>query len=184
MKKEKSVRGKVIACAFVLLMVGAMFAGVVPVAAATTWTVDDPGGADFTSIQDAVDAANDGDTIIVRDGTYHENVDINKQLTLIGEGADVVTVHAASSSDHVFEITAAYVTITGFTATGATGTQKAGFCLLHGDYCNISYNTAVNNFYGIRTYSMGFPLSRAKIVGNTVNNNGFGINLYNTGVAS
>jgi hypothetical protein len=43
----------------------------VGVASATTWHVDDDladyPDADFTKIQDAVDAANAGDTIIVRD---------------------------------------------------------------------------------------------------------------------
>ena len=39
-------------------------------ALATTWTVDDDGGADFDNIQDAIDAASDGDEIIVMPGTY------------------------------------------------------------------------------------------------------------------
>ncbi|NIA11877.1 MAG: hypothetical protein GWP10_19660 [Nitrospiraceae bacterium] len=60
-------------------------------AAGGTWVVDDDGGADFTSIQAAVDAASAGDTIEVRSGTYVENVDVDKRLTLVGEGADVVT---------------------------------------------------------------------------------------------
>ncbi len=44
-----------------------------------TWYVDDSGGADFTTIQAAVNAATDGDTIIVRDGTYPENVVVGKE---------------------------------------------------------------------------------------------------------
>ncbi len=39
-------------------------------ALATTWTVDDDGKADFNNIQAAVDAASDGDEIIVYPGTY------------------------------------------------------------------------------------------------------------------
>ena len=39
-------------------------------ALATTWTVDDDGKADFDNIQAAVDAASDGDEIIVMPGTY------------------------------------------------------------------------------------------------------------------
>ena len=35
-----------------------------------TWNVDDSGGADFTSIQAAVDAAISGDTIYVYAGAY------------------------------------------------------------------------------------------------------------------
>jgi nitrous oxidase accessory protein NosD len=34
------------------------------------------------SIQAAVDAASSGDTVIARDGTYTENVDVNKSLTI------------------------------------------------------------------------------------------------------
>ena len=44
-----------------------------------------------TPIQDAIDGAGDGDTIHVHAGTYCENVDVDKKLTLEGGGADVVT---------------------------------------------------------------------------------------------
>jgi len=47
-----------------------------------TWHVDDDLkdylNADFTRIQDAVNAASPGDTIIVHPGIYTENVDVNK----------------------------------------------------------------------------------------------------------
>jgi len=41
-----------------------------------------------TPIQDAIDGAG-GDTIYVHAGTYVENVDVWKRVTLIGDGADV-----------------------------------------------------------------------------------------------
>jgi pectin methylesterase-like acyl-CoA thioesterase len=44
-------------------------------ALATTWTVDDDGKADFDNIQAAVDAAVDGDEIIVMPGTYTSTQD-------------------------------------------------------------------------------------------------------------
>jgi nitrous oxidase accessory protein NosD len=72
------------------------------------------------SIQDAVDAANPGDTIIVRDGTYTENVDINKRLTIQSENGSASTIVQAAISDaHIFNITADYVNITGFTIENA-----------------------------------------------------------------
>jgi nitrous oxidase accessory protein NosD len=37
---------------------------------------------DHAKIQQAVDNASAGDTIIVRDGTYTENVDVDKSLTI------------------------------------------------------------------------------------------------------
>ena len=61
-------------------------------AEAKTWYVDDSGGADFTSIQAAVDSASSGDEIYVYAGTYF-GFDVNKPyLNIIGESADVVTV--------------------------------------------------------------------------------------------
>jgi parallel beta-helix repeat protein len=47
--------------------------------------VDDDGTADYTKIQDAIDNANDGDTIFVFNGTYKEWLIINKSINLIGE---------------------------------------------------------------------------------------------------
>ena len=45
-----------------------------------------------TRIQDAINNASVGDSIYVYNGSYSENVYVNQQLTLQGEGADVVTV--------------------------------------------------------------------------------------------
>ena len=56
-------------------------------ALADTWIVDDDGKADFDNIQDAVDAASDGDTIVVWYGTYRSESNqvfylLNKYLTI------------------------------------------------------------------------------------------------------
>lgn len=47
--------------------------------------VDDDGGEDHTTIQDAIDSANQGDTICVRAGSYAEDVSVNKAVTVTGE---------------------------------------------------------------------------------------------------
>ena len=85
---------------------------------------------DYTKIQWAVDDASAGDTIIVRDGVYIENININKpHLTIKSEnGSANCVVRAASSNDHVFYVTADNVYISGFTVTGATY-PKAGIYL-------------------------------------------------------
>jgi len=127
-----------------------------------------------TPIQAAVNAAAAGEIICVGAGSYTENVNVNKQLTLAGEGADVVTVTAASTLDRVFEVTADYVNISGFNVTGTTG-FKAGIYLGSGvDHCIISDNTAPGNYYGIHLYSS----SNNTLVNNTVNSNTYGICLY------
>jgi len=82
-----------------------------------TWIVDDDEPADFHTIQEAINAASLGDTIIVRTGTYTENVKVNKDhLTIKSEsGAEVTIVQAADLNAPVLEVIADYVTINGFT---------------------------------------------------------------------
>lgn len=59
---------------------------------ATTWTVDDDGGEDFASIQEAIDAASSGDTIRVYEGIYEENVVVDKNINIIGNGSEKTEV--------------------------------------------------------------------------------------------
>ena len=133
---------------------------------------------DYAKIQWAIDNATAGDTIIVRDGTYTENVDVNKQLTIQSENGSASTIVNAATSDHVFDVKTNWVNLTGFTVTGATGWGKAGIYLKYADHCNISSNNASGNtFYGIYLYDGNYN----DIVGNTVNNNGDkGIYVYDT----
>ncbi|MEA2033208.1 MAG: NosD domain-containing protein [Euryarchaeota archaeon] len=160
-----------IICAAILFL---CFVGTV---SAKTWYVDDSGGANFTRIQDAITPASGGDTIIVRDGNYLENVNVNKSLTIQSEnGSDLTIVQAANSYDHVFEVTVDYVNISGFTVKGATGGwRKAGIYLGHGvDNCTISNNNCSNNWAGIELqYS-----NNNKLTGNLMFENGIFIESY------
>jgi len=51
---------------------------------ATAWTVGPGEDDDFATIQDAIDAASEGDTIIIASGTYVEDVVVDKALVLDG----------------------------------------------------------------------------------------------------
>ena len=133
---------------------------------------------DYATIQEAVNAASPGDTIIIRDDTYIENVNVDKQLTIRSEnGSANCIVQAANPDDHVFEITANHVNITGFTVKGATGSWKAGIYLSdYKDHCNISNNFVSNNRYGILPwYSNDNTISN-----NDISENYCGINLYSS----
>jgi hypothetical protein len=63
-----------------------------------TWTVcPEGGGCNFTSIQDAIDAVSDGDTIQVADGTYNENIVIDKSVALLSvSGRDSTIINGVS----------------------------------------------------------------------------------------
>nr|QNO55896.1 hypothetical protein FMLIDMBJ_00044 [Methanosarcinales archaeon ANME-1 ERB7] len=109
---------------------------------------------DFAKIQGAVDNAIAGDTIIVRGGTYNENVKVNKRLTIRSDkGPAHTTVVAEKANAHVFDVTVDYVSIKGFTVKNAIGKNEAGRYIyagmhIHADHCNITDNRAVGNAYG------------------------------------
>jgi parallel beta-helix repeat protein len=136
-------------------------------AAAATITVDDDGGADYISIQTAVNNSTDGDTILVYPGTYNENVDVYKQLNITSTGgASVTNVVAASEGDHVFDITADGVSINGFSVSGA-GYYKAGIYLQSCSNNILKNNNVENNYYGIYLHYS----SKNTLTSNTAANN-------------
>ena len=52
---------------------------------------------DYLTIQEAINTASDGDTIFVRNGTYYENVVMNKSVSLIGEDSDSTIIESGST---------------------------------------------------------------------------------------
>jgi hypothetical protein len=69
-----------------LTVAGAGLAGGRLLAADRTIVVAQDGSGTYATITDAVAAANDGDTIMVKPGTYVEAVTIAKDISLIGDG--------------------------------------------------------------------------------------------------
>jgi len=53
-------------------------------------TLDNP----YEYIQDGIDNSNNGDTVFVFEGMYHENIIINKSINLIGESNSQTTIDA------------------------------------------------------------------------------------------
>jgi len=109
-----------------------------------TWIVDDNGAGDFNTIQQAIDAASDGDIIFVCNGTYYEHLTIDKSLSLIGESKWYTTIDGNSTGD-VVSITSNDTKIVNFTIQYG----YSGISLLHCRDNNISSNILLNNYKGV-----------------------------------
>ena len=134
---------------FVLVIAFTLFVCVSGVVSATIYVPDN-----HAKIQWAVNNASAGDTIIIRDGHYVENVGVDKSLTIQSEnGSDSTIVQAENPKYQVFYVNKDYVTIKGLTIKGAnvlSGTYgRASGIYFHGvDYCNISENNISDNYFG------------------------------------
>nr|WP_269849067.1 NosD domain-containing protein [Methanosarcina horonobensis] len=136
----------------------------------------------FSSIQAAVDAAWDGDTLLVNPGTYEENVQVTRSVNIIsssGNPEDTI-VRAAVPEENVFNVTANSVNISGFTVSGASEGHAAGIYLEGVSGCSISENILSDNYQGAWLYeSENCTLSE-----NTVTGGEFGLHLDNSGNSS
>jgi parallel beta-helix repeat protein len=68
------------------------------------------------TIQAAINNASSGDTILVASGTYHENLIINKSLSIVGENR-TTTIIDGDGGDYAILITSDNVTVESFTIT-------------------------------------------------------------------
>lgn len=111
--------------------------------------VDDDGSADYNKIQDAINNASNGDTIFVYNGTYFENIFINKSITLIGENK-TETIIDGNRLDNVVNIAVEDVSISGFTITNSSRQDwfHAGIRLTSSDN-SIHENIIKDNMQGI-----------------------------------
>ncbi len=104
---------------------------------------------DYSTIQAAEEAANSGDTIIVGDGCYAENVLVNKSdLTIKSQNARGAIITAADPNKSVFELNRNRTTISGLTIEGAT--TASGVAIKYFSTENkITNNEFFGNEYGI-----------------------------------
>ena len=91
---------------------------------ADTMTVPD----DYPTIQEAINAASDGDKIYVRSGTYYENVIVAKALSLEGENRSTTTIDGGRIGN-VLEIVVDNVNVTGFTVQNSGSNWPYDFCI-------------------------------------------------------
>ncbi len=148
-----------------LAMLAGFLQGGVPTPVSASPTIIHVPG-DYATIQAAIDAASPGNTILVASGNYTENINVNKSVIIQSvNGANVTTVQAANSTDHVFEVTADNVTIALFKIRGASGQDKAGIYVGNGRHnVKMAYNIIADNHRGI---SLSYA-DNNQIIGNDI----------------
>jgi parallel beta-helix repeat protein len=142
---------------------------------AATYTVDDNGPADFTTIQAAINFAGPNDVVYVLPGTYREAVTMKERVNLFGAGPHVTTIDGQGIRNYVVTYDASTgAIISGFRVTGSrkTGTLSWTYS---GIYCKkgpliVRNNIIENNHAGIAVEAAAKPT----IINNTIlgNNNG------------
>lgn len=161
-----------------------MFVGTVIQAGATIITVDINGEGNYSSLQEAINNAQNGDTILVGSGIYQENIKVNKKLTIISgsslSGSQTRTyIIGAVPEDNVFDIYSSNVTIDGFYISGGslgTDVQESGIYLEGVKNCSLNNNTLIQNNRGI-----SFNGSQGNyVVSNLVSLGNYGISLVNS----
>lgn len=119
---------------------------VVGASASKMYIVDDDGFAQYHSIGEAVDVANDGDTIYVKPGTYREHIVLDKSIVLMPpRGEDGIVNLAGDGSDIGIEVQADGCTIEGLTISDFAGPG----IYVESKGNEIRKNVLVDNVHGI-----------------------------------
>ena len=132
--------------------------------------------ANYTTIQDAINAASNGDTIYVSHGVYHENILIDKSINLVGEDKTTTIIDGGKHGNVVtLSHLSTQVNLTGFTI------QNSGFQYYDsGIDVNSDYNTIAGNIIKDCGYGVSLDLwgHNCRIYDNTFKDNTYGVVVY------
>lgn len=129
---------------------------------------------DYPTIQAAIDNASEGNTILVKPGTYTELLRIYKSLTILGSGAASTVIEGPGGGSTV-EISkgANNVVFAGFTVKG-TGERPWSGIYVRGLQSDIRENLIVNHWYGIHFYDSSDNILR----NNNMSNNEYNLRVW------
>jgi parallel beta-helix repeat protein len=109
---------------------------------------------EYPTINAAVNQASAGDTVLVKSGVYHENIQINKSLTLEGQNSanTIIIGSGGSKPAAVLTLAADDVRVSDFTIESlnySTTTSYAYGIWVEGNNCTITGNIIENTYTGI-----------------------------------
>jgi parallel beta-helix repeat protein len=132
-------------------------------------TIDVP--RDYPTIQDAINNASIGDSILVQKGTYHEDIEINKTVSLIGEDPEL-TIIQGNLSAYAVRVTADGVSIENFTILANNDTVNSISLYSAG---NVLKNDRIENGY----YGMLLSSSAHNVISdNVISENTYGVEMW------
>ena len=143
-----------------------------------TLYVGGSGEGNYTSIQDAIDNASDGDNVFVYNGTYIENNVLSVSIELIGENRNSTIING-KRKDAVIKVLAEGVTISNFTIQKSSNDSYGIYIL--SDYNNIFSNYIEDGWGGILVRNGNYN----KIFDNLVENiqcHGIKLHSYHGGI--
>jgi PGF-pre-PGF domain-containing protein len=121
-----------------------------------TYTVQ-IGSTNYSTIQEAINAASDGDTITIYPGTITENANVSTSVNIVGVDRMASIVKAGNPSRAIFNITANSVNISSLTLKGANNSYDGAIYSNRANYTNVTGVIFTDiDVYGIEAYKSNF----------------------------
>jgi nitrous oxidase accessory protein len=133
------------------------------------------GPGNYTKIQDAINDSSNGDIIFVYNGTYYENVRINKVIMLLGQNTYGTVIDGGGVGNVVY-ITAESATIRDFTIRGGGPSTNESCAGIKVDAMEVKiYNNIIvnNSDFGIVHGGVYWRNSSTDISNNIIQRNGW-----------
>jgi parallel beta-helix repeat protein len=117
----------------------------------------------YATIQGAINDAYDGDTIEIAPGEYHENIIVNKTVSILG----------ADRENTILDSCGVYVTAQEVTISNLTVRNSSSSCiyLFNANFCDISRNVFDSSYMGVFLSNSSYD----QVSSNTVTNSTYGI---------
>lgn len=166
------------------------------VSTARTITVEPDGSGDFSSIQEAVDSAGKGDTVLIKAGAYAQDLTIHskEKIKIIGEGVDRVVLQGRGEMVGVLHIGKWPYGATDIEISGLTINEHGGHALgiFNGKGITLRQVHVKGMVFGQQvqdvriedcviggseTTGLHFSDSQAVLIGNVIHDNDHGVNV-------